>query len=97
METARTKTPLQALIFDVDGTLADTEEAHRAAFNQAFAEAGLGWVWDETLYIELLDVAGGKERILHYWKRLPPDLRGWRTCRPGMPARRYLPERQVAE
>ena len=76
MDAPRTKTPLQALIFDVDGTLADTEAAHRAAFNQAFADAGLEWVWDETLYIELLDVTGGKERILHYWKRLQPDLGG---------------------
>jgi beta-phosphoglucomutase-like phosphatase (HAD superfamily) len=40
--------PLQALIFDVDGTLADTESAHLAAFNQAFAEMGMDWVWDEA-------------------------------------------------
>ncbi|MDH5649674.1 MAG: HAD hydrolase-like protein, partial [Gammaproteobacteria bacterium] len=57
---------LQALIFDVDGTLADTEEAHRQAFNLAFAEAGLGWNWDRRLYGELLAVTGGKERIRHY-------------------------------
>lgn len=62
--------PLQALIFDVDGTLADTERAHRAAFNHAFAEAGLDWHWDEPLYTRLLDVSGGKERILHYWKTI---------------------------
>lgn len=43
-------TKLQALIFDVDGTLADTESVHRAAFNHAFAELGMGWVWDEALY-----------------------------------------------
>jgi phosphoglycolate phosphatase-like HAD superfamily hydrolase len=37
----------KALIFDVDGTLADTErDGHRPAFNAAFAEAGLDWVWD---------------------------------------------------
>jgi phosphoglycolate phosphatase-like HAD superfamily hydrolase len=41
---------LQALIFDVDGTLADTErDGHRPAFNAAFAEAGLLWHWDEAL------------------------------------------------
>lgn len=57
---------LQALIFDVDGTLADTESAHRAAFNHAFAELGLGWEWDEPLYIRLLEISGGKERIAHY-------------------------------
>lgn len=68
-------TPLQALIFDVDGTLADTESAHRAAFNQAFAELGLGWEWDEALYTELLNISGGKERILHYWQQVHPDIK----------------------
>jgi HAD superfamily hydrolase (TIGR01509 family) len=58
--------PLQALIFDVDGTLADTEGAHLAAFNQAFASAGLPWRWDESLYVSLLEVSGGKERMAHY-------------------------------
>jgi HAD superfamily hydrolase (TIGR01509 family) len=58
---------LQALIFDVDGTLADTErDGHRVAFNTAFADAGLPWHWDEALYGELLRVAGGVERMLHY-------------------------------
>ncbi|ASW02491.1 HAD family hydrolase [Paraburkholderia aromaticivorans] len=58
---------MQALIFDVDGTLADTETAHLQAFNAAFAEAGLDWVWDAPLYTRLLKVAGGKERLRHYW------------------------------
>ena len=62
-----TAAALRALIFDVDGTLADTENAHRAAFNLAFAEAGLDWHWDELLYTGLLEVSGGKERITHYW------------------------------
>lgn len=62
-----TPVPLRALIFDVDGTLADTESAHRAAFNHAFAEAGLDWHWDEPLYTWLLEVSGGKERITRYW------------------------------
>ena len=66
---------LQALIFDVDGTLADTESAHRAAFNHAFSEMGMDWAWDEALYTGLLDISGGKERILHYWKTVQPDLR----------------------
>lgn len=63
---------LQALIFDVDGTLADTEDAHRAAFNAAFAQAGLGWHWNEALYTRLLDVAGGKERIAQFWQMVDP-------------------------
>jgi HAD superfamily hydrolase (TIGR01509 family) len=60
---------LRALIFDVDGTLANTErDGHRPAFNAAFAEVGLPWHWDEAFYGTLLDVTGGKERILHYAK-----------------------------
>ena len=58
---------LKALLFDVDGTLADTErDGHRIAFNRAFADAGLDWHWDEALYGELLAITGGKERIRHY-------------------------------
>ena len=56
----------EALIFDVDGTLADTEEAHRRAFNSAFSEFGLDWAWDSALYSELLLVTGGKERMQSY-------------------------------
>jgi HAD superfamily hydrolase (TIGR01509 family) len=66
---------LKALVFDVDGTLADTEAAHLAAFNQAFADFGLDWQWDETLYTELLHISGGKERMLHYWKLQNPGMR----------------------
>jgi HAD superfamily hydrolase (TIGR01509 family) len=57
---------LLALIFDVDGTLAETEELHRRAFNDAFAAAGLSWSWDQPLYAKLLEVTGGKERIAHF-------------------------------
>ena len=67
---------LKALIFDVDGTLADTErDGHRVAFNQAFAEAGLDWRWDVDLYGELLAVTGGKERMRHYVELHRPDYR----------------------
>ena len=66
---------LQALFFDVDGTLADTESAHLAAFNHAFAELGLDGHWDEALYTELLNISGGKERILHYWKSTRGEVR----------------------
>lgn len=58
---------LKALIFDVDGTLADTErDGHRVAFNAAFAEAGLDWRWDVPTYGHLLTTTGGKERIRRY-------------------------------
>ena len=58
-------TRLQALIFDVDGTLADTEEVHRQAFNRAFHEFGLAWDWTPACYQDLLFVSGGRERIMH--------------------------------
>jgi HAD superfamily hydrolase (TIGR01509 family) len=61
--------PLHALVFDVDGTIADTERFHLRAFNQAFADEGLDWHWDEALYTELLEISGGKERMLAYWRR----------------------------
>ena len=66
---------LHALIFDVDGTLADTErDGHRVAFNMAFEEAGLPWRWDAKLYGELLAVTGGKERMVYYAQHYAPGL-----------------------
>jgi HAD superfamily hydrolase (TIGR01509 family) len=66
---------LEALIFDVDGTLADTErDGHRPAFNAAFAEYGLDWHWDVALYGQLLEVTGGKERMRFYVERFRPDF-----------------------
>lgn len=57
---------LAALIFDVDGTIAETEELHRAAFNQAFHRAGLDWHWDRETYGRLLTTTGGKERLRRF-------------------------------
>lgn len=65
---------LKAIIFDVDGTLADTEDAHRIAFNMAFAENSLDWNWDVALYDKLLKVTGGKERIKYYVQDWLPDF-----------------------
>ncbi|MEO8936264.1 MAG: HAD-IA family hydrolase [Burkholderiaceae bacterium] len=57
---------LRALIWDVDGTLAETErDGHRVAFNCAFEAEGLAWRWDVETYGELLKVAGGMERLIH--------------------------------
>jgi HAD superfamily hydrolase (TIGR01509 family) len=53
----------RALIFDVDGTLAETEEVHRQAFNEAFVQSSIDWCWGRVVYKELLRVTGGKERI----------------------------------
>jgi HAD superfamily hydrolase (TIGR01509 family) len=65
---------LRALIFDVDGTLADTEEFHRRAFNATFAAAGLGWWWNRETYRQLLRVAGGRQRMRAYAEREDADM-----------------------
>ncbi|MBT8047291.1 MAG: HAD family hydrolase [Xanthomonadales bacterium] len=67
---------LKALIFDVDGTLADNEmDGHRVAFNLAFRAAGLNWHWDEPTYHRLLEVFGGKERIRYFVEAYDPRFK----------------------
>lgn len=61
---------LKAIIFDVDGTLANTEEIHRRSFNEAFAEAGFGEPWTPGEYVLQLAISGGRERIMA-WLRSP--------------------------
>ena len=59
-----------ALLWDVDGTLAETElQGHRRAFNRAFADAGLPWRWDRSLYLQLLAIGGGRERLRYFLER----------------------------
>ena len=68
-------TKLKALIFDVDGTIAETEQnGHRVAFNLAFATAGLDWHWSVDFYGKLLAISGGKERIRFYIEQYQPEL-----------------------
>ncbi len=88
---------LKALLFDVDGTLADTErDGHRPAFNAAFREAGLDWHWDEATYGELLAVTGGKERIRFFLREFiegfnpPADLDGFIAGLHQAKTRHYL-------
>jgi len=88
---------LKALLFDVDGTIADTErDGHRVAFNQAFADAGLDWDWDVSLYGQLLAVSGGKERLRYFieQRRLdfvePDDLDSFIRELHRAKTRRYL-------
>lgn len=74
---------LTTLLFDVDGTLAETEEVHRQAFNAAFGQAGLDWHWTQPMYAQLLAVTGGKERIRYFIDTFSPaypqpdDLSAW--------------------
>ena len=88
-------TELRALIFDVDGTLADTEEFHRRAFNATFAAAGLNWWWNRSTYRELLRVAGGRQRMRAFAERedVPtserPDFEALLTALHAAKTRRY--------
>ncbi len=75
---------IKAIIFDVDGTLAETEEVHRQAFNETFAENGLDWHWDIPMYAELLKTTGGKERMAAYQNA-------------HLPAEQHLEEGRIAE
>mmetsp|Transcript_13417 Transcript_13417/g.18747 ORF Transcript_13417/g.18747 Transcript_13417/m.18747 type:complete len:280 (+) Transcript_13417:32-871(+) len=64
---------LEAILFDCDGVLADTErDGHRVSFNQAFGENGLDDVWDVDRYGKLLETGGGKERMTAHWNEI-----GW--------------------
>ena len=65
---------LAALMLDVDGTIAESEDAHREAFNAAFKEFGVAWHWDQAIYRDLLGVSGGRERIRHYIDRTHPEM-----------------------
>lgn len=66
---------LQGLIFDVDGTLANTErDGHRVAFNRAFEEAKLDWHWSIKFYGELLTISGGKERLKYFLRQYLPEF-----------------------
>jgi beta-phosphoglucomutase-like phosphatase (HAD superfamily) len=68
---------LRGILLDFDGTIAQTERyGQRVAYNRAFADMGLNWVWTEELYADLLRVAGGKERLRYYLARYRPELLG---------------------
>lgn len=78
---------LQALIFDVDGTLAETErDGHRVAFNQAFQSYHLDWHWSVDLYGKLTQISGGKERLRYYLEQYKP------TFKPDLPLDEFIKE-----
>ncbi len=78
------KRKLKAIIFDMDGTLANTEEIHRLAFNAAFEEFSLPINWSVDIYTELLSVSGGKERIFRFLNdseiQIDKNLREFAIC-----------------
>ncbi|MCX5932836.1 MAG: HAD-IA family hydrolase [Cyanobacteria bacterium] len=70
MQARAAQGSLRALLWDVDGTLAETElDGHRVAFNRAFDQLGLPWQWDRATYIELLEISGGRERLRGFLQR----------------------------
>lgn len=75
---------LEALVWDVDGTIAETErDGHRVAFNRAFEACALPWRWDEARYGQLLRVTGGRERLMH-------DMKGRADAPPTVAEREAL-------
>jgi len=81
----------EALLFDCDGVLVDTEkDGHRVSFNKAFQMKGIDHQWDVDLYGKLLEIGGGKERMLHYFtgcddqepfKSIQGDEARWELCK----------------
>lgn len=60
---------IKAVFFDQDGVIIDTErDGHRVSFNMTFKEFGFTDEWSVDYYHELLQIAGGKERMKHHWK-----------------------------
>ena len=70
---------LSAVFFDVDGTISETENYHRKAFNEAFKEFNLDWFWDEAIYKELINIGGGKERLMYHIKKAWPEMLGYKN------------------
>jgi HAD superfamily hydrolase (TIGR01509 family) len=78
---------IEAVLWDVDGTLAETErDGHRVAFNQAFQALNIPWRWNQQRYGALLQVSGGRERLLH-------DMRFQEDAPAGLREREILAER----
>ena len=88
---------LQALLFDVDGTLADTEEVHRLAFDDAFEAHGLPYRWSRAEYACLLGVSGGKERLRHYFESLDVSADDHRALEALVPALHATKNTRYAE
>jgi HAD superfamily hydrolase (TIGR01509 family) len=68
---------LGAIIFDVDGTIADTEALHLRAFNHAFEAAGLDWRWDDAAYDQMLRIEGGLARLRAWVETHRPRDLAW--------------------
>jgi beta-phosphoglucomutase-like phosphatase (HAD superfamily) len=74
---------LQAILFDCDGVLAETErDGHRVAYNKAMTELGVPGEWSPEEYGELVQISGGKERLKYYFNKYPEKF----------PPRRFGPE-----
>ena len=87
MKATGLKAKLEAVFFDCDGVLADTErDGHRIAFNLAFEEASLKngdklMQWDEELYGKLVEIGGGKERMMGYWESIGFQEGNWELAK----------------
>lgn len=65
---------MSALLLGSISTVADTSELQRQAYNQAFAEHGLDWRWDQDGYRAMLATSGGQSRIAGYARSRGQDV-----------------------
>lgn len=82
-----------ALLFDCDGVIAETErDAHRVTFNLAFKEKNVATEWDVELYGELLKIGGGKERMTAHFNNV-----GWPSFVPEAERSKFIQELHLSK
>lgn len=62
-----------ALIFNADGTISETDETHRKAFNLAFRDHDLPWHWSHAIYGRMIDSLTARSKITTFLRRYRPD------------------------
>lgn len=82
----------EALLFDCDGVLVDTEaEGHRIAFNETFEKFNLPYVWSLEEYGRLLEIGGGKERMDFFFSERD-DSEPWKSIKDPEERKNFLKE-----
>ena len=69
---------MKSILFGSIGSVVESSEIQRKAFNAAFKEFGLEWYWNIANYIKMLQKPGGLNRLIEYSKNElnPQDYHG---------------------